>query len=76
MSKKLQPLITLEKVFIENGISYTTHNGSLGIDKRNTNISKFKNHEVQVFLIQSDTGKENLTLPEAKATIFLDRVFA
>lgn len=76
MSKKLQPLITLEKVFIENGISYTTHNGSLGIDKRNTNISKFKNHEVQVFLIQSDTGKENLTLPEAKATIFLDRDFA
>ena len=40
------------------------------------NINKFKKENVQIFMVQSDAGREALTLPEAKCIIFLDRDFA
>lgn len=76
MAKKKTPLDKLEQIFADNGITYTTHNGSLSLEKREEHKAKFKNGEAQVFLIQLDSGKECLTLPEAKCTIFLDRDFA
>ena len=76
MAKKRTPLDKLEQVFTDNGITYTTHNGSLSLEKREEHKSKFRNGDAQVFLIQLDSGKECLTLPEAKCTIFLDRDFA
>ena len=47
----------------------------MSLEDRKKEIENFKT-ESNVFLIQQDTGKESLTLPEAFATIFLDRDFA
>lgn len=76
MAKKVQPLEQLAKLFTLYNISYTSLTGALSLDKRNENVEKFKTNQAQVFLIQLDTGRESLTLPEAKCTIFLDRDYA
>ena len=76
MAKKTQPLKRLEELFNKEGITYTTYNGSLSLEKRAENEDNFHKHNAQVFLIQLDAGRESLTLPEAKCTIFLDRDFA
>lgn len=76
MAKKRQPLDKLETLFTQEGISYTTYNGSLSVDKRTEHVNMFKSNNAQVFLIQLDAGREALTLPEAKCTVFLDRDWA
>lgn len=76
MAKKLASLDSVKELFDKEGITYAYLNGKLSLSQRKDEIMKFKNREVQVFLIQLDTGKEALTLPEAQCTIFLDRDFA
>lgn len=77
MAKKLTALKTLAKVFDENCIPYSFLNGSCKLADRILEEEKFKTDpSIKFFLIQSDVGKESLTLPEATATIFLDREFA
>lgn len=76
MAKKRQPLDRLEQVFTEEGITFTTYNGSLNVKQRAENEEKFHKGDAQVFLIQLDAGRFSLTLPEAKCTVFLDRDFA
>jgi SNF2 family DNA or RNA helicase len=76
MAKKTQPLKRLEELFDKEGVTYAVYNGTLNVDKRAENVEKFRKNEAQVFLIQLDAGREALTLPEAKCTIFLDRDFA
>ena len=76
MAKKTQPLKRLEELFDKEGITYAVYNGSLSLEKRAENEENFHKHKAQVFLIQLDAGREALTLPEAKCTIFLDRDFA
>lgn len=77
MAKKLTALKALAKVFDKNCIPYSFLNGSLKLADRATEVLNFKsNPDIKFILIQSDVGKESLTLPEATATIFLDREFA
>jgi SNF2 family DNA or RNA helicase len=77
MAKKLTALKALAKVFDKNCIPYSFLNGSLNLTSRAAEIDRFKTDpSVKFILIQSDVGKESLTLPEATATIFLDREFA
>ena len=77
MAKKLSALKALAKAFDENCIPYSFLNGSLKISERISEVNNFKcDPEIKFILIQSDVGKESLTLPEATATIFLDREFA
>ena len=76
MAKKIQPLEQLAKLFTMHNITYTSLVGALNVDKRVENVEKFKTNQAQVFLIQLDAGRESLTLPEAKCTIFLDRDYA
>lgn len=76
MSKKLKSLKNLEKVLDDNGITYTSLSGEMPLKTRIENINKFKKEDIQIFMIQSDAGREALTLPEAKCIIFLDRDFA
>lgn len=76
MSKKLKSLKNLEKTLDSVGITYTTLSGEMPLKTRIENINKFKKEDIQIFMIQSDAGREALTLPEAKCIIFLDRDFA
>ena len=75
MAKKVQPLRHLKELFDEKCIKYSFLKGGMSLEDRKKEIENFKT-ESNVFLIQQDTGKESLTLPEAFATIFLDRDFA
>ena len=52
MAKKRQPLDSLEQVFTEEGITFTTYNGSLNVVQRTENEDKFHKGVAQVFLIQ------------------------
>lgn len=77
MAKKLTALKALAKVFDENCIPYSFLHGGFSIANRVLEVDKFQTDpDVRFILIQSDVGKESLTLPEATATIFLDREFA
>lgn len=76
MSKRLKALKNLEKVLGDYGITYTTLSGEMTLKSRIDNVKIFKETNTQVFIIQSDAGREALTLPEAKCIIFLDRDFA
>ena len=76
MSKKLKALKHLAELFEMNGITYSVLEGSMKLEIRNMEIDDFKKGKSQVFIIQSDVGKEALTLPEASYTLFLDRDFA
>ena len=77
MAKKLTALKALARVFDENCIPYSFLHGGLNIANRVLEVDKFQTDpDVRFILIQSDVGKESLTLPEATATIFLDREFA
>lgn len=75
-AKKLNPLNHISKLFEELGIPYTTLFGTHTYKTRIENINNFKSNNVKVLLLQLDTGRESLTLPEAKVMIFLDRDFA
>lgn len=75
-AKKLQGLKSLATVFEAEGITYSMIKGGMFIAERDEETRKFKQGESQVYLIQLDAGRESLTLPEAKCTIFLDRDFA
>ena len=77
MAKKLTALKALAKVFDENDISYSFLSGSSKLADRVIEVDNFQTDPaIRFILIQSDVGKESLTLPEATATIFLDREFA
>jgi SNF2 family DNA or RNA helicase len=75
-AKKPQGLKSLATVFETEGITYSMIKGGMFIAERDEETRKFKQGESQVYLIQLDAGRESLTLPEAKCTIFLDRDFA
>lgn len=76
MSKKLKALKNLAKLLEVNGITYSVLEGSMKLEIRNKEIEDFKTGKSQIFIIQSDVGREALTLPEASYTLFLDRDFA
>jgi len=76
MSKKLKALKNLALLFEKYGISYSALDGSMKLEIRNQEIKDFRDGKSQVFIIQSDIGREALTLPEASYIIFLDRDFA
>ena len=77
MAKKLQPLKTLAIQLDQIGIPYEVINGSKSITERNEAVVSFCNNaNVKVILIQLDAGRESLTLPQAKYTLFFDRDFA
>lgn len=76
MSKKLKALRNLAKLLEAYGITYSALDGSMRLEVRNSEIEDFKKGKSKIFIIQSDVGREALTLPEAYYTIFLDRDFA
>jgi len=76
MSKKLKALKHLAELLELNGITYSALDGSMKLEVRNQEIADFKSGKSQIFIIQSDVGREALTLPEASYTLFLDRDFA
>ena len=76
MAKHLNVLETLAEEFDKNRITYSVMNGTCSYTKRKDEIAKFKNGNSKIFLIQQDTGRESLTLPEAIYTLFLERDFA
>lgn len=76
-SKTVSTLNSLKEIFDKNCIKNYLLTGSLSLKVRQDYISSFKSDEtIQVLLMQQDVGREALTLPEAKVTIFLDRDFA
>lgn len=75
MAKRVKPLQHLKELFDSKCIKYSFLKGGMSLEDRKNEIENFKT-DANVFLIQQDTGKESLTLPEAFATIFLDRDFA
>jgi SNF2 family DNA or RNA helicase len=77
MAKKLTALKAVQAQFDKDGTRYTLLKGAMSISDRIDAVNEFRqNPEVQFILLQLDVGKEALTLPEAKCTIFLDRDFA
>ena len=77
MAKKLTALQAVEKQFDKDGTQYVTVKGAMSVADRIYAVNEFRqNPDVQFILLQLDVGKEALTLPEAKCTIFLDRDFA
>lgn len=77
MAKKLQPLRTLAAQLDACGIKYAVLDGSKNLTEREEAKKAFRTDpEVRVMLIQLDVGRESLTLPQAKYTLFFDRDFA
>jgi len=76
MSKQLKALRNLALLLEKYNITYSALDGSMDIKIRKQEIEDFKTGKSKIFMIQSDVGKEALTLPEAQYTIFLDRHFA
>ena len=75
-AKKLHVFANLSAEFTKHGITYSTIKGGMSIAERDEETRKFKEGKSQVYLIQLDAGRESLTLPEAKCTVFLDRDYA
>ena len=75
-AKKLQAFDSLEAQFKKHGITYSKIRGKIPASERESETLKFKEGKSQIYLIQLDAGRESLTLPEAKCTIFLDRDYA
>ena len=77
MAKKLQPLKSLANALTEAGIKYEMIIGANNLSERIEAQRSFRSDpEVKVLLIQLDVGRESLTLPQAKYTLFFDRDFA
>lgn len=75
--KKTTPLKHLMKVLEKHGIQYSAILGEYNFKTRLDNVNNFTNNkDVSLMLLQLDTGREALTLPAAKAIVFLDRDFA
>ncbi len=76
ISKSVKMLNLISDKLNEINIEHSYINGSLSATKRLCEVKLFKeNQNVQIMLLQLDAGKESLTLPEAKYTIFTDRSF-
>lgn len=76
-SKKTKPLHHLKDVLESHGIKCAMICGEISYAKRVDEVAAFSTDpSVQVMLLQLDTGREALTLPAARATVFLDRDFA
>jgi SNF2 family DNA or RNA helicase len=77
MAKKLQPLKSLATRLDVDGINYVVIDGSKSMSERKEAEKDFQTlDDVKVILIQLDVGRESLTLPAAKYTLFFDRDFA
>lgn len=77
MAKKLQPLKSLAAQLDATGVKYEMITGSNNLTERVNAQNSFRTDpEVRVLLIQLDVGRESLTLPQAKYTLFFDRDFA
>jgi SNF2 family DNA or RNA helicase len=77
MAKKLQPLKALASKLAEEGLQYTVINGTKSLSERKDAVDEFCNNpDVSIILIQLDVGRESLTLPQAKYTLFFDRDYA
>ena len=74
ISKSVKMLDSIAHHLELNNINYGYINGSKDLKIRNVEIDKFKT-SANVMLLQLDTCKESLTLPEADCTIFTDRSF-
>lgn len=75
-AKKNAPLEHLQRILTDLGIGTRFIKGSLTYSERIQAIEDFSSDEVLVLLMQLDTGREALTIPQAKAIVFLDRDFA
>lgn len=75
ISKSVETLNHLAKLLDKENITYGYINGSKKYNERQNEIDLFKTNEGKVMLLQLDTCKESLTLPEAECTIFIDRSF-
>lgn len=75
-AKKTKVFDSLEHNLSINGIPYSLIRGGMNTAERDKETLKFKSGKSKVYLIQLDAGRESLTLPEAKCTIFLDRDYA
>jgi SNF2 family DNA or RNA helicase len=75
-AKKNAPLEHLQRILTILGIGSRFIKGSLTYAERIQAIEDFSSDEVVVLLMQLDTGREALTIPQAKAIVFLDRDFA
>lgn len=75
-AKKNAPLTHLQDILTKLGIGTRFIKGSLTYSERIQAIEDFSSDEVVVLLMQLDTGREALTIPQAKAIVFLDRDFA
>ena len=77
MAKKLQPLKTLAAKLDAQGVKYRMLTGANSLTERSAAQDAFRTDpEVKVLLIQLNVGRESLTLPQAKYTLFFDRDFA
>ena len=76
ISKSKIMLNSICEKFDKYNVLYSYINGDRSYSIRTNEINKFKlNENVKVILLQLDTCKESLTLPEAECTIFIDRSF-
>ena len=75
-AKKNAPLTHLKEILERVGIESRFIKGSLSLADRMKALEDFSSFGVDVLLMQLDTGREALTIPEAQATVFLDRDFA
>lgn len=77
MAKKIQPLKSLAAQLDAAGVSYRMLTGANSLTERIDAQYDFRTlPEVKVLLLQLDVGRESLTLPQAKYTLFFDRDFA
>lgn len=75
--KKTKPLLHLMEVLDKAGLKHASLIGSYSHTERKNQLEAFETQpDVKIMLLQSDTGRESLTLPMAQAIIFLDRDFA
>lgn len=75
--KQLKPLQHLAQLFEKYGIKYVSIDGSKSNKQRDEAKKAFNDYDnIQVILLQQDTGKESLTLNTAQAIIFLNRDYA
>lgn len=75
-AKKTKVFETLINQLESNDIPYSLIRGGMSVYERDKETFNFKSGKSKVYLIQLDAGRESLTLPEAKCTVFLDRDYA
>lgn len=75
--KKTKPLKHLMNLLDAEGLKYASYIGEYNLTKRKDQLNLFNTDiDCKIMLLQLDAGKEALTLPIARAIVFLDRDFA